>query len=39
MKLFMGVILLVGAIISFSGCEKNDYKHPLHRASEGGDKK
>lgn len=30
--LILTAILAVGAIVSFSGCEKNDYQHPLHRS-------
>jgi len=31
MKTFLVVIVLLGVGLSISGCERNDYQHPMHR--------
>ena len=32
MRVLMLMFALTGVVMTFSACEKNDYKHPLHRA-------
>ncbi len=32
MKLSVLILVAVTALLSLTGCEKTDYKHPLHRA-------
>lgn len=35
MRKILTLVLLGALAFSFVGCEKNDYKHPLHRANGG----
>jgi predicted small secreted protein len=30
-QVILAVLLVLGAAAVFSGCERNDYQHPLHR--------
>ncbi len=32
MKLLITGIALIGVVMTLTACEKNDYKHPLHRS-------
>jgi len=29
----LALLCLMGAVALFSGCERNDYQHPLHRST------
>ncbi len=31
-KIILSVVIALGIISTFSACEKNEYKHPLHRS-------
>ena len=32
-KTVLGVLCLLTALSIFTGCERNDYQHPLHRST------
>jgi len=32
-KVILAIFLVVLAAVAFSGCERNDYQHPLHRTN------